>query len=151
MPTETNEQLSMTYLNQLSIQELNLLAKKYDLEKLTGLKKQEIIHKLLERQAREDGNQMREGVLEILPDGFGFLRSSYNCYLPSNSDVYVAPSQIKKLGLRTGDMLYGEMRPPKEQEKYYALVQIISVNGEEISALVQRPYFDDLTPYFPTE
>ncbi|RLD16972.1 MAG: transcription termination factor Rho [Caldiserica bacterium] len=142
---------SMSDLNRMSLQELHSIAKKFKIQKSQGTKKQELIFKILQAQAEKEGNQLREGVLEILPDGFGFLRSSFNSYLPSNSDVYVAPSQIKKFRLRKGDLILGEVRPPKDQEKYFALIKILAVNGEDVEILEKRPYFDELTPYFPTE
>jgi len=151
MTETTSELYSMSDLNRLGLQELNSVAKKFKIQKVSALKKQEIIFKILQKQAEKEGNQLREGVLEILPDGFGFLRSSFNSYLPSNSDVYVAPSQIKKFHLRKGDLILGEIRPPKDQEKYYALLRIQAVNNEDISVLEKRRHFDELTPYFPTE
>ena len=113
------------------------------------MKKQELIAKILEAQAKENGLIYDEGVLEILPDGFGFLRSPNYNYLPGPDDIYISPSQIKKFGLRKGDTVAGYVRPPKEQERFFALLQVKSVNGSDLEVLKERSLFDNLTPLYP--
>ena len=140
-------------LKKLSLQELQKIGRELELSRVTGLRKEELIEKILTAQAKEEGLNFIKGVLEILPEGYGFIRSSENNYMPSYTDVYVAPSQIKKFGLRTGDTIIGFARPPQEKEKYQALIKIESVNGlpPDPDILKARPQFEKLTPYHPTE
>ncbi|MCX7956831.1 MAG: transcription termination factor Rho [Endomicrobia bacterium] len=138
-------------LTKMKVQELAKLAKELKIENIEGLKKQQLISKIIEVQSQTNGLMYNEGVLEILPDGFGFLRSQNFSYLQSNEDIYISPSQIKKFGLRKGDTVGGYVRPPKNEEKYYALLQIKSVNGVDPEKIKNRPLFDNLTPLYPQE
>ncbi|MFH1666247.1 MAG: transcription termination factor Rho [Elusimicrobiota bacterium] len=143
--------MDITALNKLTLTDLNKMAKEMKIESLSGLRKQEIIVKILEVQAKENGLIYNEGVLEVLPDGFGFLRSTNYNYLPSQEDIYISPSQIKKFGLRKGDTVSGYVRPPKEGERFFALLQVKAVNKSEPEKVRERMYFDDLTPLYPSE
>jgi len=145
------KQLNVAQLARKKISELLVIAEEMNLESLSGLRKQEIIVKLLEGQAKRNGTIFDEGVLEVLPDGFGFLRSSSYNYLPGPDDIYVSPSQIKKFGLRKGDTIAGNVRPPKEGERFFALLQVVSVNGEEVHSRKPRTVFENLTPLHPEE
>ena len=141
--------MDLTVLSKLTIAELQKIGRDLKLETPVGLRKQELIAKILEGQAKESGMIYDEGVLEILPDGFGFLRSPNYNYLPGPDDIYISPSQIKKFGLRKGDTVAGYVRPPKEQERFFALLQVKSVNGSDLEMLRERPLFDNLTPLIP--
>jgi len=141
--------MDLTVLSKLTIAELQKLGRDLKLETPAGLRKQELIAKILEAQAKESGLIYDEGVLEILPDGFGFLRSPNYNYLPGPDDIYISPSQIKKFGLRKGDTVAGYVRPPKEQERFFALLQVKSVNGSDLEVLKDRSLFDNLTPLYP--
>jgi len=144
------EGFSLEQLQKMSIFDLRKIAKSLGLE-VKSVKKQELIKKILEKDAERRGSNFRVGVLEVLPDGFGFLRSPENNYLPSSNDIYVSPSQIRKFGLRTGDTIAGEVRPPKEGEKYYALLKVHAINWEPPEVAKTRPQFDQLTPLHPME
>jgi transcription termination factor Rho len=148
-PNPTDKQMDLTVLSKLTIAELQKIGRDLKLETPVGLRKQELIAKILEAQAKESGLIYDEGVLEILPDGFGFLRSPNYNYLPGPDDIYISPSQIKKFGLRKGDTVAGYVRPPKEQERFFALLQVKSVNGSDLEMLRERPLFDNLTPLYP--
>ncbi len=141
--------MDLMVLSKLTIAELQKIGRDLKLETPVGLRKQELIAKILEAQAKEKGQIYDEGVLEILPDGFGFLRSPNYNYLPGPDDIYISPSQIKKFGLRKGDTVAGDVRPPKEQERFFALLQVKSVNGSTLEVLRERPLFDNLTPLYP--
>jgi transcription termination factor Rho len=143
------KQMDLTVLSKLTISELQKIGRDLKLETPVGLRKQELIAKILEAQAKDNGLIYDEGVLEILPDGFGFLRSPNYNYLPGPDDIYISPSQIKKFGLRKGDTVAGFVRPPKEQERFFALLQVKTVNGSDLEALRERPLFDNLTPLYP--
>ncbi|MFN3967056.1 MAG: transcription termination factor Rho [Endomicrobiia bacterium] len=146
------EQLTdITVLNKMTLSELTKKAKEMQIDVGSGLRKKELIQKILESQAKLNGLLYNEGVLEILPDGFGFLRSTNYNYLPSPDDIYISPSQIKKFGLRKGDTVSGYVRPPKEGERFYALLQIKEVNGIDPEKVRERIHFDDLTPLYPCE
>ena len=137
-------------LSNRTITELTKIAKDLKMETVSGLRKQELIAKILEAQTKENNLVYDEGVLEILPDGFGFLRSPNYNYLPGPDDIYISPSQIKKFALRKGDTVSGHVRPPKEQERFFALLQVKAVNGEEEEDKIrERPLFDNLTPLYP--
>ncbi|OGS18882.1 MAG: transcription termination factor Rho [Elusimicrobia bacterium RIFOXYA2_FULL_50_26] len=137
-------------LSNRTITELTKIAKDLKMETVSGLRKQELIAKILEAQTKENNLVYDEGVLEILPDGFGFLRSPNYNYLPGPDDIYISPSQIKKFALRKGDTVSGYVRPPKEQERFFALLQVKAVNGEEEEDKIrERPLFDNLTPLYP--
>jgi len=116
---------------------------------VAGMRRQEVIARLLEAQARESGELVRQGVLEVLQDGFGFLRSPDYNYLPGPDDIYISPSQIKKFALRKGDTVAGQVRPPKDQERFFALLQVHSINGDPVEKAMHRPLFDNLTPLYP--
>jgi transcription termination factor Rho len=141
----------MSSLAKMKMQELTKLAKELKIENIEGLKKQQLISKIIEVQSQTNGLMYSEGVLEILPDGFGFLRSPNFNYLQSDEDIYISPSQIKRFGLRKGDTVGGYVRPPKNDEKYYALLQIKTVNGVDPEQIRGRPLFDNLTPLYPNE
>lgn len=138
-------------LNKLSVAELTKLAVNYNLEDISGLRKQELIGRIVAIQAKQNGSVYGGGVLEILPDGFGFLRSEENNYLAGGEDIYVSPSQIKRLGLRKGDTIEGLIRPPKDNERYFAMLQVQKVNGVESTQVYNRPLFENLTPLHPDE
>lgn len=138
-------------LNKLSIAELTKLAVNYNIEDISGLRKAALIGKIVAIQAKQNGSVYGGGVLEILPDGFGFLRSVENNYLAGPEDIYVSPSQIKRFGLRKGDTIEGLIRPPKEGERYFAMLQVQKVNGLESAQVYNRPLFENLTPLHPNE
>ncbi len=138
-------------LKKMTIQELTKAAKDLNINSISGLKKQDLIFKILQAQAEKEGFMFGEGVLEILPDGFGFLRSSNYNYLPSPDDIYVSPSQIRRFDLRTGDTVSGQIRPPKEGERYFALLKVEVVNMEHPESMKERTLFDNLTPLYAYE
>jgi len=144
-------QLDASTLSKMTLPELTKVAKDLKMESPTGLRKQEIIAKIIEAQSKESELVYDEGVLEILPDGFGFLRSSEYNYLPGPDDIYISPSQIKKFALRKGDTVSGYVRPPKEGERFFALLQVKAVNGENLDNIRERVLFDNLTPLYPQE
>lgn len=123
----------------------------FGLQGFAGLRKQELIFRILEAQAKRNGLIFSEGILEILPEGYGFLRSTSYNYLPGPDDIYVSPSQIKRFGLRKGDTISGQIRPPKNGERYYALLRVEAVNFENPDSAKNAPLFDNLTPFYPTE
>ncbi|OGW72274.1 MAG: transcription termination factor Rho [Omnitrophica bacterium GWA2_52_12] len=133
----------------MKVTELYDVAQSVGVESVTGLRKQELIFKILEGQAKRSGAMFGEGVLEILEDGFGFLRSPNYNYLPSPDDIYVSPSQIRRFNLRTGDTVSGQIRPPKEGERYFALLKVELVNFEDPEAVRNKIPFDNLTPLYP--
>jgi len=141
--------LHITSLQKATVAELHAIAKAEEIEEYTGLAKQELVLKIMQERIRKDGLMYGEGVLEILPDGFGFLRSPDYNYLPSPDDIYVSPSQIRRFGLRQGSIVAGQIRPPKESEKYFALLRVEAVNGEDPDQLTDKVNFEDLTPTFP--
>jgi transcription termination factor Rho len=131
--------------------ELQAVAKELKLEETESLKKQDLIFKILEADSKNNGLIFGEGVLEILPDGFGFLRSPNYNYLPGPDDIYVSPSQIRKFILRTGDVVAGQVRPPKEGEKYFALLKVETINGDDPDKIKDKTFFDNLTPLYPEQ
>ncbi len=135
-------------LNKLSMPELTKLAINYN---ISGLRKQELIGRIVAVQAKQNGSVYGGGVLEILPDGFGFLRSEENNYLAGAEDIYVSPSQIKRFGLRKGDTIEGLIRPPKDNERFFAMLQVQKVNGVDSDKIYNRPLFENLTPLHPNE
>ena len=143
--------LNIAKLKKMTIQELTKAAKDFNVNSISGLKKQDLIFKILQAQAEKEGFMFGEGVLEILPDGFGFLRSSNYNYLPSPDDIYVSPSQIRRFDLRTGDTVSGQIRPPKEGERYFALLKVEVVNMEHPESMKERTLFDNLTPLYAHE
>ena len=138
--------LHLTDLQNLEVSELHELAKKEGVSDFMGLSRQELIFKLLKERIQQNGLMFGEGVLEVLPDGFGFLRSPKYSYLSSPDDVYVSPSQIRRFGLRSGHVVSGQIRPPKESEKYFALLRVEAINFQEPDKLLGMPVFRDLTP-----
>ena len=145
------ENLDVANLKKMKIAELNELAKKMKVSGVTGLKKQELIFRILQTRTEQNGLMFGEGVLEILQDGFGFLRSPNYNYLPCPDDIYVSPSQIRKFSLRTGDTVSGQIRPPKENERYFALLKVEAVNFESPEKALDKILFDNLTPLYPDE
>jgi transcription termination factor Rho len=143
--------LNIVELKEMSISELSEVAKQLNVTGASGLRKQELIFKILEAQTEKNGLIFGEGVLEILPDGFGFLRApSYN-YLPGPDDIYVSPSQIRRFDLHTGDTISGQVRPPKESERYFALLKVEAINYENPELAKDKILFDNLTPLYPDE
>ena len=145
------KEINVANLMKLTIPKLQKMAKEMGINGISGLKKDELIYKIMEIQTNKDGLLFGEGVLEILPDGFGFLRMPNYNYLSGPDDIYVSPSQIKKFGLRTGDTVSGQIRPPKDNEKYFALLKVAMVNGEPPEKLQNRIPFEELTPIHPNE
>jgi transcription termination factor Rho len=136
-------------LQRMSMTELLDIARQEKLTEYNGLKKQDLIFKILKERTRMSGLMFGEGTLEILPDGFGFLRSPDYHYLPCPDDIYVSPSQIRRFGLRTGATVAGQIRPPKENERYFALLRVEAINGQDPNLLTAKVFFDDLTPLHP--
>ena len=139
----------LTELQKMTVAELHDVAKNEELAEYTGLKKQDLIFKILKERINRNGLMFGEGVLEILPDGFGFLRSPEYNYLPCPDDIYVSPSQIRRFGLRTGHVVAGQIRPPKESERYFALLRVEAINYEDPEAVTEKTNFEDLTPLHP--
>lgn len=148
---EKVERLEIVKLKEMKISELNKIAKGLNLSGTSGMKKHELIFKILQAQAEKEGNLFGEGVLEILEDGFGFLRSPDYNYLPCPDDIYISPSQIRKFDLRTGDTVSGQIRPPKEGERYFALLKVEAVNFENPDEAKEKILFDNLTPIYPNQ
>src|SRR2546430_716547 len=142
---------NLSDLKDMSISALTQVAKGMDVPGATGMRKQELIFKVLAAQTEKSGLIFSEGVLETLPDGFGFLRAPEYNYLPGPDDIYVSPSQIRKFDLRTGDTISGQIRPPKEGERYLALLKVEVVNGEEPEKAKHRVAFDNLRPRYPEQ
>lgn len=151
MTEEKIEQINITEMQNMSIGQLSALAHKLKLEGASSMKKQDLIFGILRAQAEEKGLLFGQGVLEILQDGYGFLRSPKYNYLPSSDDIYVSPSQIRKFSLQTGDTVSGQIRPPKESEKFFALLRVEAVNFEDPLQASERILFDNLTPLYPNE
>ncbi len=143
--------MDISELKSKKIVELNEIAKDLNISGYSDLRKQELIFRILEEQTAKDGLTFSRGVLEVLPDGYGFLRSADYNYLPSPDDIYVSPSQIKKFSLRTGDFVSGQVRPPKEGERFFALLRVEAVNGQDPEAIRERTLFDNLVPVYPTK
>ena len=141
--------LHIAELHRMSMAELLELAEQENLTEVIGLKKQDLIFKVLKARTRINGLMFGEGTLEILPDGFGFLRSPEYHYLPCPDDIYVSPSQIRRFGLRTGATVAGQIRPPKENERYFALLRVEAINGQDPNLVTAKVSFDDLTPLHP--
>ncbi|MCH7977726.1 MAG: transcription termination factor Rho [Acidobacteria bacterium] len=143
--------MDLAELKELNIAKLTQVAKQLNVPGATGLRKQELIFKILQAQTEKDGLIFSEGVLETLPDGFGFLRAPDYNYLPGPDDIYVSPSQIRRFDLRTGDTVSGQVRPPKEGENYFALIKVEAVNFESPEESRNKIFFDNLTPLYPQE
>ncbi len=144
-------ELHLTALQRMSMTELLSTAKYEGIKEYTGLKKQELIFKILKERVKQNGLMYGEGVVEVLPDGFGFLRSPEYNYLPCPDDIYISPSQIRRFGIRTGATVSGQIRPPKENERYFALLRVEAINYEDPEKLTGKTLFDDLTPLHPQE
>jgi transcription termination factor Rho len=150
-PARKGDQMNLTELKEKSIAELNDLARDLKIEGASNLRKQELIFAILQGQTEKNGLIYGEGVLETLPDGFGFLRSPDYNYLPGPDDIYISPSQIRRFNLRTGDIVSGQIRPPKESERYFALLKVEKVNLEDPDVARDKILFDNLTPLYPME
>ncbi|MGZ3603786.1 MAG: Rho termination factor N-terminal domain-containing protein, partial [Thermodesulfobacteriota bacterium] len=138
-------------LKKLKINELYKIAKELNVEGASGMRKQELIFAILQAQTEKNGLIFGEGVLEILPDGFGFLRAPDYNYLPGPDDIYISPSQIRRFNLRTGDTVSGQIRPPKDTERYFAMLKVELVNYEDPEVARDKILFDNLTPLYPQE
>src|SRR5918911_602360 len=149
--TKTEDIFNLSELKEMSISKLTQIAKSMDVPGATGMRKQELIFKVLAAQTEKSGLIFSEGVLETLPDGFGFLRAPEYNYLPGPDDIYVSPSQIRKFDLRTGDTVSGQIRPPKEGERYFALIKVEAINFEAPDQAREKVFFDNLTPLYPDE
>jgi transcription termination factor Rho len=153
-PPQQREQrrgLNITDLKDKSIQQLTQIAKDLTVAGATGMRKQELIFQILKAQTEQSGFIFSEGVLEVLPDGFGFLRAPDYNYLPGPDDIYVSPSQIRKFDLQTGDTVSGQIRPPKEGERYFALIKVEAVNFEAPEQARDKLFFENLTPLYPDQ
>ena len=145
------EEINIGDLQEKDIAELNTMAKEMEVENFGTMRKHEVIFQILRKHAEDRGILIAEGVLEILPEGFGFLRSPHYNYLPCPEDVYVSPSQIRRFDLQTGDQVQGRIRPPKEKEKFFALLKVDLVGGDDPEKAKDKTHFDNLTPLFPDE
>jgi transcription termination factor Rho len=143
--------MNLVELKSKNIGELVDVAKTFKIEGATGMRKQDLIFSILQAQTEQNGVISGDGVLEILPDGFGFLRSPDSNYLPGPDDIYVSPSQIRRFALKTGDTVSGQIRPPKEGERYFALLKVENINFEDPEAAADKILFDNMTPLYPTE
>jgi transcription termination factor Rho len=150
-PSQKKDALDLSQLKDLNIQALNSMARTLGVEGAAGMKKHDLIFKILQTQTEKSGFLFAEGVLEILPDGYGFLRAPESNYLPGPDDIYVSPSQIRKFDLRTGDTVSGQVRPPKEGERYFALIKVEAINFEPPEMAKDKVLFDNLTPLYPSE
>jgi transcription termination factor Rho len=138
-------------LKKKKVNELYRIAKELNIEGASGMRKQELIFAILQAQTEKNGLIFGEGVLEILPDGFGFLRAPDYNYLPGPDDIYISPSQIRRFNLRTGDTVSGQIRPPKDTERYFAMLKVELVNYEDPEVARDKILFDNLTPLYPQE
>ena len=145
------QNINIEKLKAMNMTELNKIARDLKVNQISGLKKQDLIFKILQGKTEKEGLIFGEGVLEVLPDGFGFLRSPKYNYLPCPDDIYISPSQIRKFSLRTGDTVSGQIRPPKESERYFALLKVEAVNFERPENAKDKILFDNLTPLYPNE
>jgi transcription termination factor Rho len=143
--------MNLAELKEKTVYDLNTVAKELNVAGTSGLRKQELIFKILEAQTEKNGLVFGEGVLEILPDGFGFLRAPSSNYLPGPDDIYVSPSQIRRFDMRTGDTISGQIRPPKEGERYFALLKVEAINFENPELAKDKILFDNLTPLYPDQ
>src|SRR5690554_2779792 len=143
--------MNLKELKEKKIAQLTQIAKDAGIEGVNNMRKQELIFALLQAQTEKEGSTFGEGALEILSDGIGFLRASDYNYLPGPDDIYISPSQILRFNLRTGDTVSGQIRPPKENERYFALLKVEHVNFEDPDAVRDKVLFDNLTPLYPQE
>ncbi len=144
-------EMHITELQKMTIKELQDTAKKEGIKEYIGLKKQDLIFKILKDRVNQNGLMYGEGVVEVLPEGFGFLRSPDYNYLPCPDDIYISPSQIRRFGIRTGAVVSGQIRPPKDTERYFALLRVEAINFENPEIMGDKIIFDDLTPLHPSE
>src|SRR5574339_960914 len=151
MAQTKGEVMHLAELKQKTIADLNDVARDLKIEGAANLRKQELIFAILQAQTEKNGVVFGEGVPETLPDGFGFLRAPDYNYLPGPDDIYVSPSQIRRFNLRTGDIISGHIRPPKEGERYFALLKVESINYEDPERAREKILFDNLTPLYPNE
>ena len=150
-PAVDDGKLNLKLLKEKKISDLALIGKNFNIEGAANMRKQELIFAILQAQTEQNGFIYGEGVLETLPDGFGFLRAPDYNYLPGPDDIYVSPSQIRRFNLRTGDVISGQIRPPKEGERYFALLKVESINFEDPEKARDKILFDNLTPLYPNE
>jgi transcription termination factor Rho len=143
--------LDLTQLKEMTINQLSEVARGLGVENPTGMRRQDLIFRVLQRQTEQEGLIFGEGVLEVLPEGFGFLRAPEYNYLPGPDDIYVSPSQIRRFNLHTGDTVSGQIRPPKEGERYFALIKVEAINFEPPEVAMEKVHFDNLTPLYPEE
>jgi transcription termination factor Rho len=143
--------LDLTQLKEMTINQLSEVARGLGVENPTGMRRQDLIFRVLQRQTEAEGLIFGEGVLEVLPEGFGFLRAPEYNYLPGPDDIYVSPSQIRRFNLHTGDTVSGQIRPPKEGERYFALIKVEAINFEPPEVAMEKVHFDNLTPLYPEE
>jgi len=143
--------MNIVELKMMKISELTETAKEFHIDGASGMRKQDLIFSLLQAHSERNGLIYGEGVLEILPDGFGFLRAPDANYLPGPDDIYISPSQIRRFNLRTGDTIAGQIRPPKDSERYFALLKVEKVNHEDPEIAREKILFDNLTPLYPNE
>ncbi|MBL7073851.1 transcription termination factor Rho [candidate division KSB1 bacterium] len=143
--------MDLTELKAMRISELGDMAKELEITGFSGMRKQDLIFKILQKQTEKNGLFYAEGVLDILPEGYGFLRSRHASYLPGPDDIYISPSQIKRFSLRRGNIVSGQMRPPKDEERFFALLKVEAVNFENPEEVREKILFDNLTPLHPTE
>jgi transcription termination factor Rho len=148
---ERRMSVSLAELKDKNITDLAKIAKELNIPGSSGMRKQELIFQILRAQTEKNGLIFSEGVLECLPDGFGFLRAPEYNYLPGPDDIYVSPSQIRKFDLRTGDTVSGQVRPPKDGERYFALIKVEAINFEDPEVARNKIFFDNLTPLYPQE
>ncbi|MEW6337771.1 MAG: transcription termination factor Rho [Acidobacteriota bacterium] len=149
--TEGKQRLDIRTLKDMAIADLTHIARDLEVENAAGMRKQDLIFKILQAQTEREGLIFGEGVLEILPDGYGFLRAPEYNYLPGPDDIYVSPSQIRRFALRTGDTVSGQIRPPREGERYFALIKVEAINFEAPDVSGEKILFDNLTPLYPME
>ena len=143
------KELTITSLQSMKIKELTDIAVKLEIPEHTGLKKLDLIYKILEANAKKDGRIFSQGVLQVMDEGYGFLRSEALSYMPGPDDVYISPSQIKRFGLRTGHVISGQIRPPKDNERFFALLRVDAVNMMDPEIVKSKKSFDNLTPLYP--
>jgi transcription termination factor Rho len=151
VPSAQKPTMDLSALKEMTIHGLNALAKELSVDGALGMKKHDLIFKILQSQTEKSGLIFAEGVLETLPDGYGFLRAPESNYLPGPDDIYVSPSQIRKFDLRTGDTVSGQVRPPKEGERYFALIKVEAINFEPPDMAKDKVLFDNLTPLYPSQ
>src|SRR5207342_1684040 len=150
-PPEKIERIDLATLKDMSVTELTRIAKQLEVPGATGMRKQELIFEILRARAEKAGLIFSEGVLEVLPDGFGFLRAPDYNYLAGPDDIYVSPSQIRKFDLHTGDTVSGVIRAPKDGERYFALIKVEAINFEPPEKAKEKIFFENLTPLYPQE